>query len=92
MTVVMFCCGALFGAVVTALFLREKPKKVSLPDVGSRWNLRGHDGDVVAVLGGERTGELVYFSHDEGGSQTVPVDYFMAVAKHRWSPAEEVKP
>ena len=81
MTVVMFCCGALFGAVVTALFLREKPKKVSLPDVGSRWNLRGHDGDVVAVLGGGRTEKLVYFTHEDGSRQIVPVDYFMSVAK-----------
>lgn len=89
----MYVLGFLTGAFIAAMFLprhaslREKPKKVSRPEVGSRWNFRGHDGDVLAV---ERS--VLLFVHDEGGSQTVPVDYFMAVAKHRGSLAEEVKP
>lgn len=56
----------------------SKKLKTSELRPGTRWNLRGHDGEIVDVP----QGKVVYFSHDVGGDhQVVPVDYFRTVAK-----------
>lgn len=92
MSAVMFCCGALFGAFIAAMFLprygdRRKNGKNPRPEIGSRWEFRGSEGDVVIV-----EGSTLLFVNDTGGRQVAPVDYFMATAKPRWSPSEEKKP
>ena len=74
------------GFITAALLFRRntpsvgEPPKPALPTVGTRWNLRGHDGEVFAVHGHGKRG-LVVFAHDDGDSQAVPIDYFMAVAQ-----------
>lgn len=80
MNILIFMCGALVGAVVATMFLSRHASrgedKTAQPEIGSRWNFRGHDGDVVVV-----EGNYLIFVHEDASRQTVPLDYFMAVAK-----------
>lgn len=74
-----------FGFITATLIFRSPASapaqaEPALPVVGTRWSLRGHDGEVFAIRGLGK-GSRVFFAHDDGDSQAVPLDYFMAVAR-----------